>query len=53
MKDRNENCTPVVECEVLDPFKKSSVLAENQCFRVYTLINQFIYIFFFCLFIYL
>lgn len=34
MKGLYENCNPIVECEVLDPYKKSSILAENQCFKV-------------------
>lgn len=34
MKKLHDNCNPIVECEVLDPYKESSVLAENQCFKV-------------------
>lgn len=34
MQKLKDNCIPIVECEVVDPYKKSSVLAENQCIKV-------------------
>lgn len=34
MKIINTICKPMIECEVSDPYKESSVLAENQCYKV-------------------
>lgn len=32
---QDPNCKPMVECEVLDPYNESSVLAENKCVKVH------------------
>lgn len=34
LKKQKDDCIPIVECVVLDPYKKDSVLADNQCIKV-------------------
>lgn len=34
LKKLKDDCIPIVECVVLDPYKSSSVLADNQCIKV-------------------